>query len=681
PMTSNGHEPLWLNPAVVVNSAVLLCVVVAAAALLGWYSDLHWLRSIGLGDVSMKANTAVALLVCAGILLLANYGTTMLLAVPRAFLETGLVVFAVATLSQYVFGIDLGIDQLLVPATNDLELTSSPGRMAPTTAVCFLLFAAALIADHWATQRARFVSRVIAVALLLTALASILGYTYGAPVLYLGIDGVTAMALTTAVLFMALAMGAIWLRPNFGVVAILRESSFLGSFARSLLPMVIVAPLVVGAIVAAGFGTGAYGGAFAIALSALGSVIAAGTVAIVSVLILRRSDNTLYIRERALAATTNGIIITDHTKPDEPIVYVNMAFCEITGYSAAEVIGQNCRFLNDGVENQQGARSEIRYYLDTGTDGTVELRNKRKDGREFWNRLSLAPVQDHDGRITHYVGIVADVTVKREQAGNLKVALESAEEANELRQTFVRLVGHELRTPLNAALTWIRLMELDDRAETIKKGMSVVAQSIESQSRLIDDLVDVSRFTSSEIRLEPSAVDIQVLLEKTIEEVRPSVEPDLELQLVISEADYTATADPLRLQQIIRNLVSNALRYTPKGGSIFVGLDAKDGFAVLSVADTGKGLSSEEIKQVFEPFWRADANLPGLGVGLSIVSALVEAHGGTIEVKSSGHGQGCKFTVRLPMDATLSGSVPLHKNKNGNEAQQEDATAEAVRGD
>lgn len=674
-MTSGQREPVWLRPSVVVYTTIFLCCLVASATLLGWYSEMHWLRSLGVGEVSMKANTAVCFIVCAIILLCARFESIGILSLLRALLEVGLGLFCIATLSQYVFGIDVGLDELLVPATNDRDLTSSPGRMAPTSAIGFLLFATAMIVDHSPGMQAKTISRAFSVVLLLVALASLLGYAYGAPVLYLGIDGVTAMALPTAVLFLALSLAAIWVRPNFGIVAILREQSFLGSFGRSLLPMVVAAPLLVGAMVAAGYARGAYEGSFAIALTSLGSVVAAGIVALISVIMQRRSDSVLYVRERALAATTNGVVITDHTKPNEPIVYINTAFTEITGYSASEVIGRNCRFLNEGLDSVAGARSEIRYYLESGTDGTVEIRNKRKDGREFWNRLSLAPVQDHDGTITHYVGIVDDVTVKREQAVDLKVALDSAREANDLRQTFVRLVGHELRTPLNAALTWIRLMEIDDRPETTKKGMAVVAQSIESQSRLIDDLVDVSRFTSSEIRLEPAVVDLRDLLEKTVDELRPSVEPDLTIQLVVVDGEYSANADPLRIRQVIRNLVSNAHRYTPAGGSVYLALKTEDRKAVLIVTDTGKGLSPDELPHIFEPFWRADANLPGLGVGLSIVSALVTAHRGTISVKSDGPGKGCTFTVRLPMDAKLGGSVPLH-GTNGQEAHAAENAAE-----
>ncbi|MDX1515619.1 MAG: HAMP domain-containing sensor histidine kinase, partial [Woeseiaceae bacterium] len=240
-------------------------------------------------------------------------------------------------------------------------------------------------------------------------------------------------------------------------------------------------------------------------------------------------------------------------------------------------------------------------------------------------------------------------------------ALEDAREANAMRDTFVRLVSHELRTPLNAALTWVRLMEVDRSDETREKGVAVVAQSIESQSRLIDDLVDVSRFASTGVRLEPERVNVRQLIEATIDELRPAIEASQRLSVTIGDGDYGATIDPLRVQQIVRNLLSNATKYTPPDGRIDVELASSGETVTLRVADTGKGLAEDQAERVFEPFWRAESHQPGLGVGLAIVAALVSAHDGTIDVHSDGPGKGTAFVVTLPRSASLSSSAPLHE--------------------
>lgn len=652
---------IWQQSESIFRIAVVLTAVVSVVVLAGWLFDIQSLRLHAPGQASMKANTALGLLLCSTILFIAHLHGTPLRNILRAILECVVLIAATLTLMQYLTGAELYLDQFLIEGHQDEILTSSPGRMSPTTAIGFILFALALLIDHSQTGVGRGISRTLATLLLLLALSSLLGYAYSAPALYLGVDGVTAMSLPTAILLLVLAIGTILLRAEFGFAAMLLEDSVVGSYIRSLLPIVVASPLLVGAAVAAGYDI-LYDGRFAIALTALGSVLAAAIVSAVSIVILRRADNALYIRDRALLATTTGVVITDHGRVDEPIVFINTAFTEITGYELDDCFGRNCRFLNTGVRRSETALAGIRDCLKNDVGGVFEFENRRKDGSLFWNRLSLAPVANYEGRVTHFVGIVDDVTTRVEQQNQLVFALNETEKANALRETFVRLVGHELRTPLNAALTWIRLMEVDSSKDTLDKGMSVVAASIESQSRLVDDLVDVSRFSSAGVRLEAETTDTRKLIEVTVEELRPTVEPELELSLQIEPGSYSANVDPLRVKQIVRNLVSNAHRYTPAGGKICIRLSMEERKLVLTVADSGKGMTDDAMAHIFEPFWRADHNLPGLGVGLAIVSALVTAHDGSIEVDSDGANRGSKFTVRLPLDAAPSGRVSLHKD-------------------
>jgi PAS domain S-box-containing protein len=665
-MNNTRTSSTWKRPDAIVLVAAATFLV-AGIVLAGWFFDIEPLRQLVPGQVSMKANTALGFLICSSILYLSQLGDSRARKALCIALEAALLALAVATLAQYIFGLHFNIDQMLVRATQDTFLTSAPGRMAPTTAIGFILFAAAVIADHWRTGIGRGLSRTLATVLLLLALASLLGYAYGAPELYLGIDGYTATSLPSAILFLLLAIGAIGLRPDYGFTAMLREKTVVGTYIRSLLPIVVAVPLLVGAMVALGYGR-LYDGRFAIALTALGSVIAAAMMSVISIIIIRRADDALYVRDRALFATTSAVVITDHAKPDEPIVFINEAFTKITGYTEEDCLGRNCRFLNNRADVSKKTLADIRACLQANTAGTFELENRRKDGGIFWNRLNLSPVRNYEGRVSHYIGVVDDVTARLEQQAKLESALDETRKANQLRETFVRQVSHELRTPLNAALTWIRLMELDKSEETVTRGMSVVANSIASQSRLIEDLVDVSRFASAGVRLESESVDACELIVETVEEMRPAIEPDQSLETIVGPGNYVAKVDPLRVKQIVRNLLSNANRYTPTGGHITVRLSVTSEDFVLEVADNGKGLSAEEVASLFEPFWRADHDLPGLGVGLSIVSSLVTAHNGTIDVKSAGRNEGSTFTVRLPLDAAPSGRAALQNTKSNNAA-------------
>ncbi|MEQ8205834.1 MAG: ATP-binding protein [Woeseia sp.] len=648
-MTELNHpKSHWFSREISAITAAI-CLVTASVVLAGLLYDMPSFLLLDGNRVSMKANTAIAFVLSSLAVLVATRRPSFLQSVARWGITTLIAVIALFTLIEYLLPLRISIDQLFVPAIDDALLTSSPGRMAPTTAIGFLVFAVAIMLDHWDGLGARVTRRALLAMLILMAIGAILGYAYGAPSLYMGIDGVTAMALSTAILFVILAIGGIWLRPTYGLPAILMEQSLLGANVRALVPMVVAAPLLVGAAVAAGYGR-FYEGEFAIALTSLGSVMAATLIAIVSIVILRKSEAAMLIKDRALAATANGIVITDHQALNEPIVYINPAFTRITGYDEDELPGLNCRFLNHDLPGSKEIRAELRQCLSTGSSTTVELPNRCKDGTLFWNRLSISPIHGRDGTVTHFVGVIDDVTQRRQQQEQLHNALQETRKANSLRNTFVRLVSHELRTPLNAALTWIRLIEVDDREQTRLKGMRVIAESIESQSRLIDDLVDVTRYSGAGIRVEKARVDVRELTEKAVEEMRPTIEENQTLELTIADGDYTGSIDAGRYQQVVRNLLSNAHKYTPAAGHISVHLMLDQHAMTLRVTDTGKGLSPDEIENVFEPFWRAQSHQPGLGVGLAIVYSLVAAHGGTIDVVSKGHDQGSSFIVRFPRE-------------------------------
>jgi len=638
--------------------AAVVAMFVGALALTGWMLDMPRLRAPIPGQVSIKVNSALGFLASGALLSVAQVRSSLLATISRWTLAILLFVGAALTLMQYLLAVDFGIDQLFLQASDDSILTGSPGRMAPTTAIGFIMIALAIAVDHWENGVARGTSRTLATLLLLVATASLLGYVYRAPVFYLAVDGMTAMSLPTSVLFVVLALGIIWLRYEFGLTAMMAERSIVGTHIRSLLPMVIAVPILVGVAVISGLDK-IYDGRSAIALVAIGSVVASSIVAALSIVMLRRTDKALGVKDLALDSATSGVLITDHKAADEPIVYVNRAFCMITGFQISEVLGKNCRFLNHGIDNEPAAMTTVRTCITTEQSCAVEIRNRRKDGTVFWNRLTLAPVPDYEGDVTHYVGIIDDITESREQEARLTNALDEAHEIAESRDKFVRMIGHELRTPLNAALTWIRLMEVDDQKATREKGMRVVAQSIDSQSRLIDDLVDVTRFASVGVSLESEPVNVRELLSNTIDEMRPGIEASKTLSVVMEDGDYTAVLDPLRVQQILRNLLSNADKYTPDEGRVDVHTGVDGAEIVFSVSDSGVGMSAVELEKMFDAYWRAKSERPGLGIGLYIVKSLVDEHGGSITATSAGKGQGTRFEVRLPRDASPSGHASL----------------------
>jgi len=239
-----------------------------------------------------------------------------------------------------------------------------------------------------------------------------------------------------------------------------------------------------------------------------------------------------------------------------------------------------------------------------------------------------------------------------------------AEKANRAKDEFLATLSHELRTPLTPILGWtvmLRSGTLDPAA--IHRGLEVIERNVRAQTQLIGDLLDVSRIITGKLRLEVSPIAVVPVVEAGVEAVRPSAEAK-EITLVVDLASElpTIAADPDRLQQVVWNLVSNAVKFTPQGGRIEVRLRKEGSCLRLAVTDNGKGIEPEFLPHVFERFRQADSTSTrshgGLGLGLAIVRHLVELHGGTVQAESAGIGQGSTFTVRLPLTAPLPGPAP-----------------------
>lgn len=250
--------------------------------------------------------------------------------------------------------------------------------------------------------------------------------------------------------------------------------------------------------------------------------------------------------------------------------------------------------------------------------------------------------------------------VRHELLEREQTARAAAEDANRLKDQFLAIVSHELRTPLNAILGWTDMLRqgvLDGPKR--ERAYQAVYDSAQRQAQLIEELLDVARIVSGKLRLEITSVDLKEVTRAALNVVQPAA--DAKGVRVVFDADASVgaiDADKARFQQVAWNLVSNAIKFTPKGGRVTVRLRRVDDNVELIVADTGQGIPDEFLKSVFEPFRQADESTTrangGLGLGLSIVKHLIEAHGGTVSVDSAGTGQGSTFTVRLPIPASSS---------------------------
>lgn len=371
----------------------------------------------------------------------------------------------------------------------------------------------------------------------------------------------------------------------------------------------------------------------------------------------RAAEETLRLRNRAIAEVNEGILITDPHLPDNPIIYVNPSFERLTGYSAQEVIGKNCRFLQ-GPDTDPAAVAQIREAIREGSPVTVELLNYCRNGTAFWNRLSISPVHDDEGRIAHFVGVQDDITERRRAEQERDALLESertaradAENAVRIRDEVLGIVSHDLRNPLNTILMSSSMMlEMPLKEEQRVKQLEIIMRSVERMNRLIQDLLDVARIEAGRLSIACHILSPALVAREAYEAFHPlATDKGIDLQLDVVNEPPKIGADHDRISQVLSNLLGNALKFTGSGGRIAIRVEEADRNVRFSVQDTGPGIAQDDLPQLFNAYWQAKrtAHL-GAGLGLAISQGIVKAHGGDIGVESE-LGKGSTFFFTIPV--------------------------------
>ncbi|HYC93379.1 MAG TPA: PAS domain S-box protein [Thermoanaerobaculia bacterium] len=316
-------------------------------------------------------------------------------------------------------------------------------------------------------------------------------------------------------------------------------------------------------------------------------------------------------------------------------------------------------------------------------DGSVEDEGWRirKDGTRFWANVVITAVYDEHRELRGFAKVTRDMTERRhaeeqlfkqrearflaeEERRRAEASYRVAQEANRAKDEFLMTLSHELRTPMTAILGWARLLPvLPPEDETFREAVVAIGRSAQLQSRLIDDVLDVSRIVSGKLRLSVENVEVLRLLQATIDTVRPSADAkSITILTAFAPGLGTITADGTRLQQILWNLLSNAIKFTPRNGEVKVSARRTSSHVQFVVSDSGEGIDPSFLPHVFEAFRQAESPNTrvhgGLGLGLSIVRYLAEAHGGTVAAESTGRGQGATFTVTLPVGAVAAPREP-----------------------
>ena len=342
-------------------------------------------------------------------------------------------------------------------------------------------------------------------------------------------------------------------------------------------------------------------------------------------------------------AIRDGVALLD---PGFRILRSNRAFGRLIG-RAGDVVGQPAEDLLPGLGRSAAA------------PGTAPVDVRVEDR---WLEVYCDPVHGADRRLEGTVLIVTDVSLRRESERERARLLEretaarhEAEKANRLKDDFLATLSHELRTPLNAILGWATILKTQPADPGLaERAVTVIERNARSQKQLIEDILDVSRVITGNLRLVIAPVDLCAVIQSALESVRPSAQAkQIALEVSCAQDFGALEGDADRLHQVVWNLLSNAVKFTPAGGRVDVRAAREDGGARLDVEDTGAGVDLDFLPHVFERFRQADSSSTrrhgGLGLGLAIVRHLVELHGGTVQASSPGPGRGATFTVRLPL--------------------------------
>ena len=343
----------------------------------------------------------------------------------------------------------------------------------------------------------------------------------------------------------------------------------------------------------------------------------------------------------------------------------------IFGYTPEEMIGQPVLKLLP--QDRKAEEPRILEQLRRGERvDHFETMRVRKNGEHFPVSLTISPVRDLSGVIVGASKIARDITETRRAAAERDQLLESertaraqAENANRMKDEFLATVSHELRTPLNAIVGWIDVLKTatHDPAE-IANALEVIERNAHMQAQLINDLLDLGRIASGKMTLHVEPVDISVIARDAIASMsHAAAQKNISIKFITADLHGRLMGDVKRLQQVVWNLLTNAVKFTPNDGRISVTISRINSHVDVSVADTGRGIAPDFLPHVFERFRQADATTTrqhgGLGIGLALVKQLVELHAGTVRAESGGVGQGATFTISLPVSIAHVDSRPL----------------------
>ncbi len=365
-----------------------------------------------------------------------------------------------------------------------------------------------------------------------------------------------------------------------------------------------------------------------------------------------KAEEMLRINERALISTSIGVVITDNSQRDNPIIYSNPANAAITGYASHEILGKNCRFLQGEDKEQEGVK-QLKSAINNDSECKVVIRNYKKDGTLFWNELSISPVYDPDGKVTHYVGFQNDITSQVEAEKALQSSKEKLMLMNDELKDFAHIVSHDLKAPLRAISSlsqWIIQDYGDQLDDDGKAQFDLLSGRVKKMENLIEGILQYSRASSGNDDKE------NVQMQEIVDEVVEMLSPPEHIKINIKDTLPSLNVAKTRIQQVFQNIMSNAIKYNDKDeGMITISSIRENGHWVFSIGDNGPGIDQKHFDKVFQIFQTLGVkeSYESTGIGLTIVKKTIELHGGEIWLESE-MGCGTTFYFTLPAEEKVT---------------------------
>ena len=380
----------------------------------------------------------------------------------------------------------------------------------------------------------------------------------------------------------------------------------------------------------------------------------------------KQAESELRKLSEAVEHSPAMVIITD---AEGTIEYVNSKFTEVTGYTAAEVLGENPRILRSGLTAKR-VYEDLWETIKSGGEWRGEIQDRKKNGEIFWESISISVVKDAEGEITHYVGVKEDITVRKEAERLLAQAKEEAEQASRFKSSFLANMSHEIRTPVNAIMGMAYLAMQNDLNSQQLGYLEGIKSSARSLLAIIDDVLDLSKIEAGKMELKETGFQLDEWLENLSGMVKLKAQ-EKGLQIIFHrdpKVPGDLYGDPLRLTQVLSNFAQNAIKFTDTGKVEVVveliSLDTDSTDIAFSVRDTGIGIEPRNIPRLFDNFVQADSSASrqhgGAGLGLSISKQLIDLMHGKLEVKSK-PGVGSEFRFVLNLKLQKSAEQPVLK--------------------